>query len=173
MLDQTSLLISIGFSASALMLTLVLTWLGTRSDRYLLTWAIGLGLIVGGVLLYGLIEDYDPAWQYASFSLMLAGFAAIWVGAAQFRSGGGPTDAAILGWVASSVVMGLTFTCGLSGVGTMIANLGCAAFFALAAREHWLARAESPLPQIAMAGLYTLTVVSFIACAVALLIAGE
>jgi diguanylate cyclase (GGDEF)-like protein len=173
LLDQTSLLISIGFSASALMLTLVLTWLGTRSDRYLLTWAVGLALIVGGVLVYGLIEDYDPAWQYTAFALMIAGFAAVWTGAAQFRGDTSRADAAILAWVGISVTMGLVFTVGYSGIGTIIANLGCATFFGLAAREHWLARAESPIPQIAMAGLYTLTVVSFIACAAALLMAGE
>jgi len=173
LLDQTSLLISIGFSASALMLTLVLTWLGTRSDRYLLTWAVGLALIVGGVLLYGLVEIYDPALQYASFSLMFAGFAAIWVGAAQFRSVDGPVNAAIFAWIGVTAVMGLAFVAGLSGVGTMIANIGCAAFFGLAAREHWLARAESPLPQIAMAGLYTLTVVSFVLCAIALVLDGN
>jgi diguanylate cyclase (GGDEF)-like protein len=173
LLDQTSLLISIGFSASALMLTLVLTWLGTRSDRYLLTWAVGLALIVTGVLVYGLIERYQPAWQYAAFSLMIAGFAAISVGARQFRKGVAPVDAAILTWIGISVVMGLAFTAGFSGLGTVIANLGCAVFFGLAAREHWLGRSESPLPQIAMTGLYGLTVVSFLLCAAVLLANGQ
>jgi len=173
LLDQTSLLISIGFSASALMLTLVLTWLGTRADRYLLTWAMGLCLIVAGVLVYGLIETYVPAWQYAAFSLMVAGFAAIWVGAAQFRSGDGPVDVAILSWVGISVAMGLVFVSGFSGFGTALANLACAAYFALAAREHWRARAESALPQVAMAGLYALTVLTFLLCAAHLLLGGE
>ena len=173
MLDQTSLLVSIGFSASALMLTLVMTWLGTRSSQYLLTWAIGLGLIVAGVLAYGLVQNYEPAWQYASFVLLTAGFTAVAVGAAQFRTGSARTDAAILGWTVASVVMGLTFTVGLTGLGTMMANLGCALFLGLAAREHWLARAESPLPQIAMAALYAVTVASFILCAMALLAAGQ
>jgi diguanylate cyclase (GGDEF)-like protein len=173
LLDQTSLLISIGFSAIAVMLTLVLTWLGTRADRYLLTWAIGLSLIVAGVLVYGLIEDYVPAWQYTAFALMLAGFAAIVVGAAQFRSGTAPVEPIVLGWVGITIVMGLVFTTGLTGLGTIMANLGCAAFFALAAREHWLARAESPLPQIAMVGIYGVTVVSFLLCASALLFTGQ
>jgi diguanylate cyclase (GGDEF)-like protein len=173
LLDQTSLLISIGFSATALMLTLVLTWFGTRADRYLLSWALGLFLIVAGVLVYGLIEEYVASWQYAAFSLMTAGFTAIWIGAAQFRSGRAPIDAAILSWVGISVGMGLTFTSGLTGVGTIAANLGCAAYFALAAREHWLARTESPLPQFAMAGLYAVTVVSFLLCAGHLLVNGQ
>lgn len=173
MLDQTSLLISIGFSASALMLTLVLTWLGTRADRYLLTWAVGLGLIVAGVLVYGLIETYQPALQYGAFSLMIAGFAAIAVGAAQFRTGTASIDPMIYGWIGISVSMGLAFVAGLSGLGTMIANLGCAAFFALAARQHWLGRAESPLPMTSMAGLYVLTVLSFVLCALVLLVHGQ
>ena len=173
MLDQTSLLISIGFSASALMLTLVLTWLGTRASTYLLTWALGLALIVAGVLVYGLVETYSPAWQYTSFALMVAGFAAVALGAAQFRKGTVSADPVILGWVGVSVVMGLAFTSGFSGIGTVIANLGCASFFGLAAREHWLGRGESPLPQIAMAGLYAVTVVSFLLCAAQLLLAGQ
>lgn len=173
MLDQTSLLISIGFSASALMLTLVLTWLGTRASTYLLTWALGLALIVAGVLVYGLVETYSPAWQYTSFALMVAGFAAVALGAAQFRKGTVSADPVILGWVGVSVVMGLAFTSGFYGIGTVIANLGCASFFGLAAREHWLGRGESPLPQIAMAGLYAVTVVSFLLCAAQLLLAGQ
>lgn len=173
MLDQTSLLISIGFSAIAVMLTLVLTWLGTRADRYLLTWALGLGLIVAGILVYSLIEPYVAAWQYAAFALMLAGFAAIAIGAAQFRTGTVATDPVILGWVGISVVMGLVFTTGLTGLGTVLANLGCASFFALAAREHWLGRAESPLPQVAMVGIYGITVVSFLLCAAVLLFGGH
>ena len=173
MLDQTSLLISIGFSASALMLTLVMTWLGTRADSYLLTWATGLALIVTGVLLYGVVEPYQPAWQYAGFATMIAGFAAIAVGAAQFRRGTANLDAVILGWLLVTVPMGLAFVVGLSGVGTILANLGCAAFFGLAAREHWYGRGESPLPQIAMSGLYTLTVVSFVLCAAVLLFNGQ
>lgn len=173
MLDQTSLLVSIGFSASALMLVLVLTWLGTRTSRYLRTWAVGLALIVGGVLAYGLNETYEPAWQYAAFALMIAGFAAIYVGAAQFRTDNARTDPVIFAWIGVSVTMGLVFALGFSGLGTVIANLGCAMFFGLAAREHWLGRAESPLPQIAMAGLYAVTVVSFLLCAAALLLHGD
>lgn len=155
------------------MLTLVLTWLGTRADRYLLTWAVGLSLIVAGVLVYGVIEDYVPAWQYTAFTLMVGGFAAIWVGAAQFRSGTGPVDAAILSWVGISAGMGLIFTTGLSGLGTVVANLACAVYFGLSAGEHWRGRTESPLPQIAMAGLYAITVVSFILCATQLLLSSQ
>lgn len=173
MLDQTSLLISIGFSAFALMLTLVLTWLGTRADRYLVTWALGLSLIVAGVLVYGLIEAYVAAWQYAAFALMLAGFAAIAVGAAQFRTGIAPLDPVILAWVGICVTMGLAFTTGFTGLGTIIANFGCAGFFGLAAREHWLARTESPLPQVAMVAIYGITLGSFLLCASALLLDGQ
>ncbi len=173
MLDQTSLLISIGFSASALMLTLVLTWLGTRASTYLLTWAIGLALIVAGVLVYGLVERFDPAWLYASFTTTVAGFAAVSLGAAQFRGGDVSADPVIFGWVGISVPMGLAFTSGLPGLGTIIANIGCAALLVMAAREHWLGRTESRLPQVAMAALYAVTAVSFVLCGVALVTKGE
>ena len=173
MLDQTSLLISIGFSASALMLTLLLTWLGTRSSTYLLTWAIGLGLITAGVLVYGVVEPYNPALLYAAFTVTVAGFSAVALGAARFRRAGAAADPLIFGWVGISVAMGLAFTMGYSGIGTAIANIGCAAFFAIAAREHWLGRAEAPLPQIVMAAIYMVTALSFVLCAVALVVEGE
>lgn len=173
MLDQTSLLISIGFSASALMLTLVLTWLGTRSSTYLLCWAVGLGLIVCGVLVYGVVEPYNPALLYATFTVTTAGFAAVALGAARFRNAGAAAGPVILGWVGISVTMGLAFTMGYSGIGTAIANVGCAAYFALAAREHWLGRTESPLPQIVMAAVYMVSALSFVLCAVALLAGGQ
>lgn len=52
-LDQTSLLIAIGFSATALMLTLVIIWLGARQDQYLLSWGLGLGFAAPSSMLCG------------------------------------------------------------------------------------------------------------------------
>ena len=153
-LDQTSLLIAIGFSATALMLTLVITWLGTRQDHYLLSWGLG-------------------AVQCIAFALLLAGFAFIYVGCTQFSTGRTPWRSALIGWTAASASMAVLFAVGLSGVGTMVMNVAAAGFFLAAGREHWLARANTPLAMLAKSALYGCTAVTFALCAIVLFIEGQ
>ncbi|WP_439602089.1 diguanylate cyclase [Devosia sp.] len=172
-LDQTSLLIAIGFSATALMLTLVITWLGTRQDHYLLSWGLGLGFIAPGSMLYGWFEAYDPAVQCTAFALLLAGFAFIYVGCTQFSTGRTPWRSALIGWTAASASMAVLFAVGLSGVGTMVMNVAAAGFFLAAGREHWLARANTPLAMLAKSALYGCTAVTFALCAIVLFIEGQ
>lgn len=172
-LDQTSLLIAIGFSATALMLTLVITWLGTRQDYYLLSWGIGLGFVAPGSMLYGWFETYEPAVQCIAFALLLAGFAFIYIGSTQFSSGRTPWRSALIGWAVSCAVMTALFAVGLSGVGTMVMNLAAAGFFLAAGREHWLARVNTPLAMLAKSALYGSTAVTFALCAVVLFVEGR
>lgn len=173
MLDQTSLLIAIGFSATALMLTLVITWLGSTRDRYLLSWGLGLGFVAPSSLLYGWFETYDLLVQFCAFTLLLAGFAFIYVGCAQFSAGRTPWRVALAGWAATTLTMGSLFAVGLSGVATIVLNLGAAIFFMAAGREHWLARATTPLPMLAKSALYGMTSVTFALCALVLAMNGQ
>lgn len=173
MLDQTSLLIAIGFSATALMLTLVITWLGTTKDRYLLSWGLGLGLVAPSSLLYGWFETYDLTVQFIAFTLLLAGFASIYVGCAQFSAGRTPWRRALAGWAVTTVAMVVLFAVGLSGVATMVLNVGAAAFFTAAGREHWLARSSTPLAMLAKSALYGATSVTFALCALVLFVNGQ
>ena len=173
MLDQTSLLIAIGFSATALALTLIITWVGTKRDMYLLSWGLGLGFIAPGSILYGWLEDYVPAVQCLAFALLLAGFAFIYVGAAQFSSGRTPWRRALLGWLGSSAIMATLFATGLTGVGTIVLNLAAATYFLAAGREHWLARHKIPLAMLGKATLYGATAVTFALCAAALITSGQ
>ena len=46
LLDYNSLLLAVGFSAACLSLTLFGTWLTARSDKFLLTWAISVLVVV-------------------------------------------------------------------------------------------------------------------------------
>lgn len=173
MLDQTSLLIAIGFSATALMLTLVITWLGTRQDHYLLSWGLGLGFIAPGSMLYGWFDAYDPVIQCVAFALLLAGFACIYVGCTQFSSGRTPWRLAFGVWVGTSVVMATLFAIGLTGLGTIVLNLAASGLFLAAGREHWLARSNTPLAMVAKAALYGSTSVTFALCAVVLFVEGK
>jgi len=172
-LDQTSLLIAIGFSATALMLTLVITWLAARQDHYLLSWGLGLGFVAPGSMLFGWFETYDQAVQCIAFALLLAGFAFIYVGCTQFSSGRTPWRSALAGWLIACIVMGALFAVGLSGVGTMVMNIAAAGFFLAAGREHWLARSNTPLAMLAKAALYGSTAVTFALCAIVLFVEGR
>ena len=173
-LDQTSLLIAICAAAAALTMTLLISWLSARSDRYLLSWASGLALISVGVALFSLSgEQYIASLQLLSFFFMLSGFALLYVGAVQFRTGSTPLALAFGLWAGATVTIGLAFAVGLTGFGTALANLGLAMFFLLAGREYWVGRAEFPLPMTMQAVLYGLSALSFVLCGGVLLMDGQ
>lgn len=155
------------------MLTLVITWLGSTKDRYLLSWGLGLGLVAPASLLYGWFETYDPLVQFAAFTLLLTGFACIYVGCAQFSRGHTPWRPALLGLATTLLVMGTLFAVGLSGVATITVNVGAAIFFMAAGREHWLARNSTPLAMLAKSALYGTTSVTFALCAAVLFANGQ
>lgn len=174
MLDQTSLLIAIGAAAAALTMTLVISWLGARRDRYLLSWACSLALIAVGVAVFsGSGQHYVPGLQFVSFFFMLSGFALLFVGAVQFRTGTTPLALPFGLWAGATVTMGLAFAVGLTGFGTALANLALAMFLMLSAREFWVGRAEFPLPMTMQAVLYGLSAISFVLCGAVLLMNGE
>jgi diguanylate cyclase (GGDEF)-like protein len=175
MLDQTTLLIAIGLTASGLMLTLVVTWLGTRRDRYLLSWGAGLALIVVSILLYGLFSaPYVPAMQFVTFALLTAGFALIHAGAIQFRIGRLQRPwLAVLACAAAIALTGAAFLGGWSGTGTMLANIWCALYFGLSGVEAWRGRGEARLVMWTQAVLFWITAASFLLCAAVLLLEGR
>ena len=172
--DQFSLLAAVGFSSAALCATLFMTWLGARQDRFLLSWSLGMGLIVGGVGLFSAgAPGYDSWLQCGSLLLLIAGFALVYAGAMQLRLG-----FANWRWVAVPAVLALgitatSFAFGLSGLGTIAANAGISALLALAAAEYWRGRTEAPWPMTLNVLLYSATAVSFFLCAAALLQSGE
>ncbi|QQR37521.1 GGDEF domain-containing protein [Devosia oryziradicis] len=169
-LDQLSLLTAIAFSSAALTITLFVGWLGARRDTYLLNWSIGLMLVVAGVVMFGLLaEGYDPTLNFASFALTQGGFAFIYAGAIQFRAKPVPMAAVAIIGLGLIGLTGVAFLAGLSGLGTIFANLSMALLMALCAREYWCGRSESPMPMTANAALYAVSAISFVLCAAVLL----
>lgn len=168
--DQITLLAAISLSSGALALTLLLTWLGSRSETFLVSWAAGMAFIVGGVLLFGgLGGAYSPTLQFLSFVLLVTGFGPVYAGAEQFRTGRASWILIVIvtfGWLVATAI---AFLMGYSGIGTAIANLAIAAWLALTARQYWLARREAPLPLIANTVLYAATSLSFLLCGLVLL----
>lgn len=169
LLDQLSLLTAIAFSSAALTITLFVGWLGSRSDRYLLSWSIGLVLVVAGVIAFGTLgAHYDAGRHFASFVLTLAGFAFIYAGAVQFRAKPMPLAAFAIMGSGLIALAGLPFLAGLSGTGTILANLGMALLMGLTAHEYWAGRSESRLPMSLNAALYAIAALSFVLCAAVL-----
>ncbi|MET3898400.1 diguanylate cyclase (GGDEF)-like protein [Devosia sp. UYZn731] len=174
LLDQISLLTAIGFSSAALTLTLLASWLGARTDNYLLSWAAGMALVVLGVVVFSIVgAHYDPGLQLASFALLLAGFALVYAGTRQFRLGAVPWLIVVGLWAVFAGGISVAFALGLSGLGTAGANFGIAVFLILAAHECWSGRAEAPVPLVANAVLYLIVAVSFVLCGLELLREGR
>lgn len=168
-LDQLSLLTAIAFSSAALTITLFVGWLGARRDAYLLSWSIGLLLVVAGVIVFGfLAEGYSAAQNFASFALTQGGFAFIYAGAIQFRAKPLPMAAVAIMGLGLIGLTGVAFLAGLSGLGTVFANLGMALLMALSAHEYWQGRSESLRPMVSNAALYAISALSFILCAAVL-----
>ncbi|HTO29110.1 MAG TPA: GGDEF domain-containing protein, partial [Devosia sp.] len=135
-LDQLSLLTAIAFSSAALTITLFVGWLGSRQDTYLLSWSIGLSLVVAGVVLFGILaESYNATLNLASFALTQGGFAFIYAGAIQFRAKPLPMAAVAIMGLGLIALTGVAFLAGLSGLGAIFSNLSMALLMALCAHE--------------------------------------
>src|SRR6476620_4545796 len=105
-LDYTSLLLAVGFSATCLSLTLFGMWLTARSEKFLLTWAISLLLVVGDIFAYDAYIDMPGRLLgIATLALLLLGFSAMLGAAYQFRTGGSPIPRTMFGSISLAVAL--------------------------------------------------------------------
>ena len=173
-LDQISLLTAIAFSAIALAVTLFIGWLGARRDAYLLNWSMGLLLVLVGVIGYGMtVETYDPRLHAGAFVMTLLGFAFIYAGTIQFRAKPIPIMSVAIMTLGLMALVIIPFLVGLSGVGSILANLGLAVFMALSGYQFWAGRQEARVPMTVNAALYGLASVSFVLCAIVIVAEGN
>ncbi|WP_312796722.1 diguanylate cyclase [Tianweitania sp.] len=155
-------------------MTLLLSWITARSDRFLLTWSAAMALLVVGVVLFGLLDhDYDPAVQCASFVFLILGFVLVYAGGRQFR-----LSRAFWGRIAMlGIIMVLptlvAFASGLSGLATIVADVAIAILLVMSGAQSWAGRAEAPLPMAINAVLYLATAASFLLCCVPLIADGQ
>lgn len=174
MIDNATLMIAIAFSSGALMLTLLLGWLNSRRESYLISWAAGMGLVVAALSMLGLRGDsYGASVILVPFAALLSGLALIHVGTRQFRLGvAHPLSSALL-WIATISATTLPLMFGLTGLSTIMLNIGCALYMVLSGYQYWAGRNEARLPLVSGAVLFVLTGLSFLACAIQLLIDGR
>ncbi len=170
MIDNTSLLIGIAFSSASLMAALLIGWLNSRQERYLVHGAIGIGLVMVGVGILGFRAGrFDLFVTLLPYALILAGFSLIFSGSRLFhRTQPSMVPPAIAGALS---LLGVTvpFLLGYTGIGTIGLNIAAGGLMLLCAREYWIGRGEAHVAMVANVFIYTLTAISFLACAVMLL----
>lgn len=173
MIDNGTLMVAIAFSSAALMMTLIISWLGARRDTHLLLWALSMGFVVAALAMMSTGDTRFNTWkQIGAFIILLAGMALIYQGACVFRSGRAPLGKVAAGLLTSVLATTLSFRLGYAGLGTIIVNLACAASMFGSALQYWRARAEAPAHLWVNAALYSVTGLSFLACALVLLVEG-
>jgi len=99
-LDYNSLLLAVGFAGAGLAVTMFGTWLSARADGFLLTWAIGVAVLVAHVFAYSAYVGSPGLWlQLIAFVLLLCGLSLL-VGSG--RRGSFGTACCRGGWSAGS-----------------------------------------------------------------------
>jgi diguanylate cyclase (GGDEF)-like protein len=169
-IDNATLLIGIAFSSASLFLALLVGWLNSRSESYLVLNAAGMGVVVAALVVLSIRSgEYDLAAQIIPFALILVGLGLVYGGARRLRNRRAALWPAVAVVLVSIVPMSIVFVMGLSGVGTIILNIAAAILMALCAYEHWRGKDSLRIALLAIAVLYTLTAMSFLACALVLL----
>ena len=89
MIDNASLLIGIAFSGASLVVALVIGWLNSRTETYLVHGAAGIGLVVLALAGLGLRQgNYAMFNQLIPFAILLAGLISIYSKKPSFDFGG-------------------------------------------------------------------------------------
>ena len=155
-------------------MTFFAVWLSSRAERFMLTWSLGLLLVVGNILAFSSYSrDYNPMVGALAFALLVFGLAVIYGAAREFRLRQ-PRGQLILSIaIPAGVVVALPFALGLDGLGVIIGNLMAAGFLLATAAEYWAGRKEAPLPIFGVVVLYAICGLSFLPCALIVLVEGQ
>jgi len=173
-LDYNSLLLAVGFSAAGLAMALFGSWLIARTERFMLTWSLGLLLIVFNIMVYShYVQSPDPVTGALSMVLLPLSFAIVYGAAVQFARGLSPLRPILWAAPATAIAVALPMALGYDGIGFMSGNTLAALLFLGCAREYWAARAEARVPLVALTVLYTATAASFGLCALVLALQGQ
>jgi diguanylate cyclase (GGDEF)-like protein len=173
-LDYDSLLLAVGFAGAGLALTMFGSWLTARADQFLLTWSIGVTLIVAHVVGYSIYVDRPRiVLLVIAFALLASALSVLYGAAQQFRGRRASVRTMAALAAGSTVALLVPAAFGLDGLADVVINVIAAALLLAIARQYWLGRAEAPTPIVAVAILYALIGLSFALCAVALLADGR
>jgi len=173
-LDYNTLLLTIGLSGFCLSATLFASWLAARLERFMLSWSIGIGLVVAAVCIYApYVKAPHLGLATAWFTLLLSGLAFIYGAAYRFRTGLSSRRMTAISAVAASAICLPPLAAGYDGIGFILLNATGATLLGLTAYEYWKGRAEALLPITSIAVLYSLTSMSFVLCGAVLVSEGQ
>jgi predicted signal transduction protein with EAL and GGDEF domain len=167
LLDQTSLLLALGLAGVAIGGPLFIAWLSSSSDGFLLTWSMGMAMLVAGVAAFSIYGDTaNYVLGVVSYILLTIGFAIVYAAAHQFRDRQLPLARAFAVSLVSLAIICSPFLFGYDGLGTLMFNFVASAILVATAWQYWLARQEAPASIIGIVVLYDLTAISFIICGI-------
>jgi diguanylate cyclase (GGDEF)-like protein len=173
-LDYHSLLTAFALSGGGLALTFFVSWLVSRTERFLIAWTFGVSFMALGVLTYAwYAQSMRPALGAAGYAILLTGLAFVYGAGREFRTGILPWRSMAVMAVASSAVMAGPMLAGYNGVAIVMLNLAATVILLVTAWDYWIGRAEARLTITLLTALYVVTGLSFVPCAVVLLQAGE
>lgn len=173
-LDYNSLLIALSFCSAGLAFTFFVSWLVSRTDSILMTWAGGVSCLAIALIFYqSFVAEFSPVIGIVAFAALLIGLALFMGSAYQFQTGKLPARMVAVTAGVSIALMAVPMLQGYDGISYIALNLGAAAFMLATAWEYWRWRAEAPLLILLLSALYALTALSFVLCAVVLLQQGE
>lgn len=171
LLDFTSLLLAVGFSGVCLSATLIGVWTSTRRDGFLLTWAIGVMLLVGHVLAYWIYSQSPSIVLLAVLMAFLAMGNAVLYGAAhQFRDGRSPYRMVLLAGAAVIALEAPFLLAGYDGAAMIVENFGALAVLCMTAWVYFRHRSDAPIPMVSIAVMYAACGISFGLCGLLLLL---
>ncbi|MDX3807582.1 GGDEF domain-containing protein [Bosea thiooxidans] len=173
-LDYHSLLTAFTLSGCGLAAAFLVSWLVSKKERFLMAWTIGVSLMAFGVLIYdGYVRTMSPLLGTAGYTVLLVGLAFVFGAGREFRTRVLPWSSMAIMAVASSTVMAVPMLAGYNGAAILVLNVAATAILLITAWDYWLGRAEARLAITLLTALYILTGLSFVPCAVLLLLDGR
>lgn len=169
-LDYGSLLIAFTISGASLAVSFFLSWLVTKSEKFLINWVIATALLTIGALFYGIYTELpSPLIGVTAYTILVFGLSFVWGVSREFRCGLLPHREIFIIAPVASVAMGLPMLIGFDGISYVLLNFIATALLLLTAWNYWLGRAEAPLPIWTMSSFYAAVAASFVPCAIMLL----
>lgn len=173
-LDYHSLLTAFALSGCGLALTFLVSWLVSRSERFLIAWTLGVSFMALGVLGYSLYaQTMSAPIGAAGYAILLTGLAFVFGAGREFRTGVLPWRSMSVMAATSSVAMAVPMLAGYNGVAIILLNVAATIILLITAWDYWLGRAEARLAIGLLTVLYIVTGLSFVPCAILLMQAGE
>lgn len=174
MLDFTSLLLAAGLSGICLGITMLTLWWPTRQESFLLTWSIGVLLLVAHVFAYWrYVTEPHPAMGMLVIALLPLGFSFVYAAAHQFFSGMHPRRVATIACAFTLVLAVPPTLAGYDGIGLIVQNFMAAALLMLSAVIYGRNRRQIPAVLIGLSVLYAICALSFFACGLVILWEGQ